>query len=191
MYYYFLLSGDANPAAPDIAAVATVNAELEFSLGYIMAIKAITNPVSARNSGMEAFIFSCIMDTKLLVRNAREWVGTPCLHGQSAKGFGADCVGFLYAVAKESGYTLPPFENHHYYPINNELFIYLNKHFLPTANDISEGNIYLFKFRGINAHVGISTDIGVVHACPFAKKIVEHCIDDIWKKRIKGRYLWQ
>lgn len=35
------------------------------------------------------------------VAEAREWIGTPFIHGQSLKGVGCDCIGLIVGVAKQ------------------------------------------------------------------------------------------
>ena len=45
-----------------------------------------------------------------LVREADEWLDTPWAHGQSVKGKGADCVGFLRGIARFVGHSEIPFE---------------------------------------------------------------------------------
>lgn len=40
-----------------------------------------------------------------IVEEALSWVGTPWAHQQAVKGVGADCAGFLAAVAKATGAT--------------------------------------------------------------------------------------
>lgn len=130
---------------------------------------------------------------KELVKKAREWLNTPWMHHQSLKKIGCDCVGFLAGCTKEAGYIIPKFPNHGHYPINDELKTYLELFLIPNPDleNINEGDILLFKFTGINCHVGIATDKGVIHACSFRKKVVEHRIDSIWRKRLVGRYQWE
>jgi NlpC/P60 family putative phage cell wall peptidase len=131
------------------------------------------------------------MDKELLVSNAKTWIGTPCIHHQAVKQVGADCVGFLKAVCEESNGKLADFPNHAYYPVNDELTEYLDRFFIKIPIDKAEsGDVYLFKFRGINAHVGIASKVGVIHACPFTKKVVEHRLDTLWKHRLIGAYTW-
>lgn len=44
-----------------------------------------------------------------LVRDAREWIGTPYHHKAKLKGIGCDCGGFLYSVYEPYFGPFPPF----------------------------------------------------------------------------------
>lgn len=133
------------------------------------------------------------MDREKLVKEAKEWLGTPWMHHQALKKVGCDCVGFLSSISRNAGFELPPFENHGYYPVNDELKKYLDKflYLSGSIDNIEKGDVLLFKFTGVNSHVGVATEIGVIHACPFQKKVVEHRIDSRWEKRLVGVYKWE
>lgn len=136
------------------------------------------------------------MDNLLLEKKAREWLGTPWVHHQALKKVGCDCVGFLSSATKEAGFIIPSFPNYGRYPVNDDLKKYLEQFLFAVQYhhrkyQIKSGDILLFKFTGINTHVGIATDIGVIHACPFQKKVVEHRIDEVWNKRIVEVYQWE
>jgi hypothetical protein len=46
--------------------------------------------------------------------------------------------------------------------------------------------VALFRINKEPQHVGIITDIGIIHAYAQARKVVEHNLDDWWKARLAG-----
>ncbi|HET8688175.1 MAG TPA: NlpC/P60 family protein, partial [Methanosarcina sp.] len=111
---------------------------------------------------------------------AREWLGTPWRHNCQVKGVGVDCINFLEAVAKESGYDIPPIPSHYgRTAIDDGIREYLNQYFIPS-HTITTGTILLFQFGGYNNHVAIATsETTMIHASFRHKKVVEHPIDGL------------
>ena len=62
-----------------------------------------------------------------IVTEALEWLGTPWFHGQSLKGIGTDCVGFIAGVGIKVGFLPYDFiiENYERIPRNNFLFPFI------------------------------------------------------------------
>jgi cell wall-associated NlpC family hydrolase len=124
-----------------------------------------------------------------IIQTAREWIGTPWQHHQSLKGVGCDCVGFLTGVAREVGINLPRFANYSGVPINDNLKKYLDSFMIKgDRNHLNLADVLLFQFTGLNTHVGLFSPIGVIHACPFEKKVVEVIFDYSLQKRLVGVY---
>lgn len=125
-----------------------------------------------------------------LIEVARTWIDTPWMHHQRVKGIGVDCVGFLFAVAQESGYDLPPMpKNYNRTAISDDIRNYLNNNLLPT-DVLDEGTILLFQYAGYNNHVGIATSKeSVIHASSSHKRVVEHPLDGVWLRTLKGMWI--
>lgn len=122
-----------------------------------------------------------------LVTVAREWTGTPWMHGQRTKLIGVDCVGFLFAVAEDCGYHLPQMPNNYTRTaLNDEIRQYLDLNLKPS-HDIKRNAILLFQYAGYNNHVAIATsEHSIIHASYSHKKVVEHPLDGIWLRTLKG-----
>lgn len=131
-----------------------------------------------------------------LIEKAREWIGTEWHHNQRQKGIAVDCVNFLSEVAKESGLEIEEIpEEYGRVATENKIELYLDRNFLKKSSDIIERNdIILYSFFGLNNHVAIaSSETTIIHASQKEGRVVEHTIDGIWLKRIKGvwRVKWE
>lgn len=129
------------------------------------------------------------MITRLEVqRIARTWLGVPFLHqGRSRQG--VDCGGLLLCVGEEAGLSLIHPGTYSMSPEPNLVLDAI------TANcdriallEIMPGDVLHFSFAGEPRHVGIASDIGVIHAWAKPKKVVEHRLDEIWLRRLMGTY---
>lgn len=125
-----------------------------------------------------------------VLKVARTWINTPYRHqGRSRKG--VDCGGFLICLGRELGVDLlePSVE----YSMSPDPQLILkglldNCYLIPNINNRQPGDIIHFSFAGEPRHVGLSTDIGVIHSWAKPKKVVEHRIDPVWEKRIINIY---
>lgn len=121
------------------------------------------------------------------VNEARTWLKTPFHHQASVKGVGCDCAGLVKGTARNLGYQVSDvYTNYGREPANGELERtlenLLNK---KDSNKLSKGNIILFKFLNEPQHLGIYCGDGIViHSYSTEGGVVEHLIDDKWKKRI-------
>lgn len=124
-----------------------------------------------------------------LTTSARDWINTPWRHNTCKKGLGVDCVNFLFAVAKESGYKLPPLpSNYSRVTVNDEILTYLNTN-LQKVSTIERDTVLLFQFAGYNNHVAIATSTNtMIHASQSHRKVLEHPIDGIWLRMLKGKF---
>ena len=127
-----------------------------------------------------------------LVTIARTWLGTPWAHNQNVKGIGVDCVNFLSEVAKESGITIEDIpKSYGKISVDNQIKLYLDRNFQYKNNlEIKANNIILYAFSGYNNHVAVATSgTTIIHENSKVGKVVEHQIDGIWLKFIKG--VWE
>lgn len=123
-----------------------------------------------------------------IVREAKEWIGTPWHHHQSCKQVGCDCVGFLLGVARSVSLSLPNFENYGRTPANGELKHRLDRSFEQTKTPFA-GDIILFRIKGVDRHVGIlSGNKTFIHASQ-QHGVVEINYDSRWLKITVATYL--
>lgn len=137
------------------------------------------------------FITSNSIDSKtMIVEIARSWLDTPYAAHQSAKGVFCDCVGFLLGVAKELGHNIE-IENYSSVPTGNSLVKILDTHLVRVDRIYPvPGDILCFKtsYRGLPTHVGIATNIGLIHADSRVKKVVETSLG-YWERLIVGYWI--
>ncbi|MBD2694438.1 NlpC/P60 family protein [Anabaena catenula] len=122
--------------------------------------------------------------TKLeIVTTAREWLGTPYHHQARAKGVGVDCIGLVLGVLKELGVYTFDFTDYDRTPDSTVLQSLLEEHCTQTDNP-EPGDIHLFRIKRNPQHVGLCSDIGLIHAYQGVGKVVEHTLDEFWQRRI-------
>lgn len=155
---------------------------------------------------MRPFLF---MTTKnQIVEEARTWLGTRFHHQGRIKKTalhdgGCDCIGLIVGVvralelpSKVEGIKL--YENdssdYGYLPNGDFLQSQLAQHLTEVPKDsIEAGDVLLFRFRSEPQHVGIVTDyshggLGIIHCYAGSRMVVEHALDNTWKKRIISAY---
>lgn len=101
-----------------------------------------------------------------VAKEALEWCGTPFAWGQSQKGVGADCKGFIAGVARELGRK----EAESFYAtfvnyradraVPSDLLLEGMEATFTRADEIKPGCILLLKHRGKPGHLAIATSDG-------------------------------
>jgi NlpC/P60 family putative phage cell wall peptidase len=126
-----------------------------------------------------------------IIQEARTFIGTPFHHQGRLKGIGVDCVGLVALVGK----TLSIFDydstDYSKFPDGKTLMNQVNKAFVPVdADKMQIGDIIVFWIVNprVPTHLGILTDHGFIHTYETIGKVVEHRLNDTWKKRIVGVY---
>jgi len=128
---------------------------------------------------------------RTIVSCAREWLGTPFVHAQSARGIGADCIGLFLGVARELGiadYEPPPYSTQ-----VNPAFLrdQIEGFFRRVDGEPQAGDLLLLEFRGEATHCAMATGEGtIIHAydSPSVGRVVEHPFDDYWRRRLVAVY---
>jgi cell wall-associated NlpC family hydrolase len=123
-----------------------------------------------------------------LILHARTWLGVPFRH-QGRNRMGVDCGGLLMAIGQQAGLEIIPPETYSLSP-DVELVrkaLQANCVEIPLA-DAQPGDVLLLAFAGAPQHVGLLTDIGLLHAWAKPGKVVEHLIDAQWERRIVAAY---
>jgi NlpC/P60 family putative phage cell wall peptidase len=93
-----------------------------------------------------------------VVKEAREWIGTPYHNHARLKGIGCDCLTFVVEVYERTK-TIPPYNIPHYNPsfhLHHSEELYLTG-VLAYCNEIEEaavqpGDLVLFKFGRVYSH---------------------------------------
>lgn len=122
----------------------------------------------------------------MILKEAREWIGTPYQHHQRLKGVGVDCVGLIVGV----GLNLDLFED-----FSDEAFKEWNGYsrtpnpvkmgkgmmrFLRKVDEPRAGDIAWIQYReGLPMHLAILTERNTyVHACGKTGRVIEARITD-------------
>lgn len=125
------------------------------------------------------------MKSQDIVAEAREWIGTPFIHQQSAKGVGCDCIGLVRGVADHFNiaYTMP--EDYSRMP-DNTIRHWCDKNLVQVpASSLQPGDILVMRFLNRAQHFGIYTGDAIIHCYEGGPgRVIQHVLDDSWKARI-------
>lgn len=142
-----------------------------------------------------------------IITEARSWLGTRFHHQGRVKATathkgGVDCIGLVLGVADAlhiktkdgSGKLLSHFDEkgYHRLPDGHYLQAVLERHLHPLlVEDAKPGDILLFSFDKNPQHVGIRSEVGIIHCYAEARKVVEHRLDAVWQKRAVAAYRFE
>lgn len=134
-----------------------------------------------------------------IVREARRWLGTPFLHGQSCLGAGCDCIGLVVGVA--AAFDLPEafrwqrdtrFRGYGRLPQPEKLLAACAEYLdAIVPSDARIGDILLMTFFKEPMHFGfISSEAPryLLHGYEPAGKVVENIVDLKWSRRVIGAF---
>ncbi|MFN8971556.1 MAG: NlpC/P60 family protein [Alphaproteobacteria bacterium] len=133
---------------------------------------------------------------------ARSYVGVRFAHQGRARQTGVDCLGLLILVAEEVGLSFDAqapraLDRTDYgaYPDAEFLRERLDHFLKPSPIDqMREGDVLLLAIDGRAQHLALVTDypvpgeLGMIHAYAPARKVIEHRMDESWRKAIVGVY---
>ena len=129
-----------------------------------------------------------------VVARARSWCGTRWQHQGRLQGVGVDCVG-LIAEAGRDVLSVDEAANYQRRPDGVTLKAKLEQYLTPIAlADIQPGDVLLFATSGRPDHVGLVGDypaageLSLIHAYVKLRKVVEHRLDDHWKRQAVAAY---
>jgi len=109
--------------------------------------------------------------TPPIVLAARRYVGTPWVHqGRTAQGL--DCIGLMIVAAQEAGHLDAmarrgrPFQEVPYQRFaDGSLMRWLEYYLEPVVlGQVANGDVLAFKIRRVPQHVGMVSDVGIIHA---------------------------
>lgn len=137
--------------------------------------------------------------SEVIVAEARQWIGTPFVWGQSQKGVGCDCKGLVQGVAREIG--LP--EAQTFYatfasyrpdkPVPTALLKEGMAKVFAGADQMKPGDVLLLKMHGRAQHLAICCGDTAIHAWAVGKERVKETrlelllkvcpLDSVWRFR--------
>ena len=132
-----------------------------------------------------------------IIAEARKWLGTPFRHQGRIRGRGVDCVGLLLCVMRDLGIAdwLTEFVTYPRQPMTDRVLEVCRARMIeiPLFEPMQPGDILVFRVPTVACHTAIVTELhgkpGIVHAYSPAGKVVEHCIDEKWRRRVAGCFL--
>ena len=132
-----------------------------------------------------------------IIAEARTWIGTPHVHQARIRGVGVDCIGLVVGVASALGFAsaaaflASPYGSYSSHP-NVAALDAACAAFLVRTHTRQPGDILLMQFIGEPQHFGILTAMDyVIHAYAPARAVVEHRIDQRWRRRIVRAYCYR
>ena len=122
-----------------------------------------------------------------VVKQARKYLGVKFLH-QGRTRHGLDCVGLAVVVAHDLGITEADEDGYGRVPSGRMMERRLRAECeqIPI-DDALPGDLYHMAFDKQPQHIAMVTDHGIIHA-DNQHGVVEHWLDDTWRKRIRGAY---
>lgn len=129
-----------------------------------------------------------------VVREAREWKGTPFKWQASLKGVGCDCKGLVWGVARELG--LPEAESIHakvadYATVDTRRLLRGMQETFRRVRELSPGCVVLLNMGERVQHMGIVTPNELIHATSREPKmVVVTPITRFWRARIASIWAW-
>lgn len=124
-----------------------------------------------------------------IVAEARKWLGTPYHHEARVLGHGVDCIGLVLSVANAFGMEVPNQTGYSRTPEEDRLLAgldyYTNRIELAEAK---AGDIVVIPFIHRMRHLAILTDKGMIHSYEPKGMVVEHSIDERWRRLFRRAY---
>lgn len=130
--------------------------------------------------------------SKDIITAARGWIGTPFRHQGRLQGVGCDCVGLVVGVAAELGVPVQDQTGYSREPQGRALRAALDAQ-LRRVDEPAPGCVVLMRIGREERHVGVvaTAETGaltLIHAWLQAGEVVEHHLDDVWRRRIVQSY---
>jgi len=123
-----------------------------------------------------------------IVAIARGYVGTAFRHQGRIPGLALDCAGVVVCVARELGlegdFQEVPYGRS---PHAGTLRQICDAHMDPIPL-YGPGDVLLMAWETEPQHLGIVSDIGIIHSYASARMVVEHSLDQVWRSRIRSAY---
>ena len=120
---------------------------------------------------------------------ARQCLGTPFHHQGRAPKVGLDCIGLIIVASEAAGIAVHDRTDYGRRPDGKSLVEALIAHGGVPVDDISAGDILLFRYDGQPQHVALATGKEtMIHSFAPAGQVVETLIGTYWRRRLVGVY---
>lgn len=126
----------------------------------------------------------------MFIATARGFLGTPFVHQGRAPGLGLDCAGVAVAAGRELGAEIDDFLGYGRVPSAGVFYEKLGQHCdRVQIREMRRGDFLIFEFDANPQHLAILTEDSptyILHASQPHRKVVEHRMDEAWKKKIRA-----
>lgn len=124
-----------------------------------------------------------------IVATARTALGVPFRHQGRSLTRGVDCIGLVICVLNKLGLSDFDYTSYPMQPPADLMTQTMRELLTVIPRDQAQpGDLYRFKVAGEPIHVGIATDVGVIHAVQSTGGVVEHVLSPAWSNRIVETY---
>lgn len=129
-------------------------------------------------------------DRDVLVRAARRCLGTSFRHQGRQPGRGLDCAGVIVCAARQCGLATYDVDNYARLPRGDAMQRHLAAAGLGVVDLAAAlpGDVLLMHFTREAQHLALVTDRGILHAYQQIGRVVEHRLDETWRRRIVAAY---
>ena len=123
-----------------------------------------------------------------IVEKAREMLDVP-FHHQGHSLFGTDCAGVVRWVHREMGFGSIDVEAYERQPDGKTLMALMQLYGTEIPKDSAEnGDVLVFRISSRPQHLGIKTDVGILHAYERYGKVTEHSLVGAWPRLIVAAF---
>lgn len=123
-----------------------------------------------------------------IVDTARQYLGVKWKHQGRNPESGLDCLGLIVQVAKDLGMNPHDPVDYTKAPDGKRLMAELNTQLTLVIN-YQVGDILLMRMGTNPQHLAIVTETGgIIHSYANIRKVVEHPLDDEWKRKIVAAF---
>lgn len=130
-----------------------------------------------------------MIHTDTMIAAARSCLGTPFHHQGRAPKAGLDCIGLIIVASQAAGIAVHDRTDYGRRPDGTSLVEALMAHGGVPVEDISAGDILLFRYDGQPQHVALATSQEtMIHSFAPAGEVVETLIGTYWRRRLVGVY---
>jgi cell wall-associated NlpC family hydrolase len=123
-----------------------------------------------------------------VVAAARRYIGTRWMHqGRTANGL--DCIGLLVVALHDLGLSRADYREYGRMPEGPQMIALLRQHLCQLKGGGNRpGLVAAFALQGNPIHVGILSDVGIIHVNASLRRVVEHRLAEDWVRRLTARY---
>lgn len=130
-----------------------------------------------------------MITSSAIIAAARECIGTPFMHQGRILGRALDCAGVAVHAARSCGQDVSEPAAYGRMPNNAMLEWWLDQQpFLERVAQPAAGDLLLMRFTGEPQHLAVYTGENIIHAYQAVGRVVEHILDDKWRRRIVRAY---
>lgn len=109
-------------------------------------------------------------------------------HHQGRQPWALDCLGLCVVAARDIGREFDDAKGYSKTPDGVTLKSEMDRQLTRVNRKPQPNDILLMRFQKNPQHVAIVTDEGIIHSYEGVGKVVEHGLDERWRKRIVAVY---